>query len=81
MAGTLGLALDLDGLAPFSETPARYLLEIEPPNLENVRTALGDLTHTVIGEFNNTSRLTLSEAALEIPIHDLLSAWLTPLNW
>jgi phosphoribosylformylglycinamidine synthase len=77
MAGRLGLDLDLNGLPCFSEEPSRYLLEIEPDAL----THLGDTPHTVIGTFNDTARLTLADEQIDIPIDDLLVAWLETLDW
>ena len=77
MAGRLGLDLALNGLDCFSEEPSRYLLEIVPDALAH----LGDVPHTVIGTFNDTARLTLADDPLDIPIDDLLAAWLGTLDW
>ena len=81
MAGGLGLELALDGPACFSEEPARYLLEIAPDDLDAVSATLSDLTHFVVGEFTGDRRLTLSEAHLDVPIDELLSAWMGTLDW
>jgi len=77
MAGRLGLDLTLDGLDCFSEEPSRYLLEIAPDALAH----LDDVPHTVIGTFNDTARLTVADDQLDIPIDDLLAAWLGTLDW
>jgi len=77
MAGRLGLDLTLDGLDRFSEEPSRYLLEIASDAIVH----LGDVPHTVIGTFNDTARLTLADDHLDIPIDDLLAAWLGTLDW
>ena len=81
MAGGLGIELALDGRACFSEDPARYLLEIDPGDLDAVTAALSDLTHVVVGEFTGDRRLTLSDAQLDVPIDELRSAWLGTLDW
>ena len=76
MAGRLGLDLTLHGLDCFSEEPSRYLLEIAPDALAHL-----GVPHTVIGTFNDTARLTLADDQLNIPIDDLLAAWLGTLDW
>ncbi len=87
MAGNLGLELDIpdDGASLlarcFSEAPSRYLLEVAPASLDTVQASLGTIPHTVIGTFNESTCLTLPAAALDIPIADLLTAWLHPLDW
>ena len=93
-AGNVGLDLDLTnlpltnnphacGLAQraFAESPSRYLLEIQPAQLDAVVRALRDanLPFAQVGTFADHHQLTLRDAtagrALDLPLADLLNAW------
>ena len=82
-AGDLGLDLHpRDSAHWFSEEPSRYLLEIDPRDAAEVeRMAAGaGLVCEVIGEFNDSQRLTIA-GELDIGIEELRSAWRGTLDW
>ncbi len=83
MAGNLGLDLDCDGTPDFCfcEEPSRYLLEVAPENLAQLTELFGDLPCARIGTFNDSGRLTLPDANLDVTVQELLSTWLAPLDW
>ncbi|MEM8737618.1 MAG: AIR synthase-related protein [Planctomycetota bacterium] len=100
-AGRVGLDLDLTHLPSatdqtpalsltekcFAETPSRYLLEVEPPNLDAVIKALrgAGCPFAQIGTFADHANLTLRTAdrgqIFTAPLDDLRAAWLKPLDW
>jgi phosphoribosylformylglycinamidine synthase len=90
-AGGLGLSLDLMALPAigelsqtaecFAETPGRYLLEVQRGDLNAVDEALGGVAYAIIGEFNDSSTLTLAGTDLELDIDELKDAWLNTLDW
>jgi phosphoribosylformylglycinamidine synthase subunit PurSL len=72
--GGLGLDLQLqDESLCFSETPSRYLLEVQPEYLEQLQQHFSDTSYEVIGTFNNSDRLTLGNASWKID--DLFQCW------
>ena len=76
--GSFGLALqthDDTKLAAwcFAETPSRYLLEVDPNNLDDVVSLLSDVQHAVVGIFDETRSLTLGDLAWSLD--DLEQAW------
>jgi phosphoribosylformylglycinamidine synthase len=87
-AGGMGVKLDLTllpavgdlGLTAecFSETPSRYLLEIERKSLESIDRALKGAPYAIIGEFNDSKRLTLG-GEIDTSIEDLHAAWSRPI--
>jgi phosphoribosylformylglycinamidine (FGAM) synthase-like enzyme len=86
-AGGLGLRLDLTLMQThgelnlhqrcFTETPSRYLLEVERGDLDAIDRELKGIPYAIIGEFDRTARLRLSAANVDIPIEDLHAAWAT----
>jgi phosphoribosylformylglycinamidine synthase len=82
MAG--GLGLDLEPLPVprcFCEEPSRYLLEIEAGKLDAVRAHLEEVPFAVIGSFNDSGRLTMPGAGLDVGVDELQAAWLSTLDW
>ncbi|RMG16202.1 MAG: phosphoribosylformylglycinamidine synthase subunit PurL [Planctomycetota bacterium] len=91
-AGGVGLELDLapllaDGLDPlavlFNEAPTRFLLEVEPRQLQAVEEALGDFPWTRIGRTVADPRLRARGPegwVLDAPLPDLEAAWRRPLQ-
>lgn len=91
-AGGLGLRLDLtllpiEGtLTPqqmcFAETPSRYLIEIERGRLNEIESIMRrySVRYGIIGEFNDTHRLTLGNE-LDVHIDELHAAWARTLDW
>lgn len=59
----------------FSETPSRYLLEVDPDNLDTLAAVLGETTHEVIGVFNDSNKVTFGDASWLLD--DLREAWLS----
>ena len=87
-AGGLGMDLDLSKLPvcgnasvearAFAEDPARYLLEIDPARLDEVRTVLGDTPHAVIGTVDGGSEVVVRDGSTELArmqIEDLRREW------
>ena len=72
--GRLGVDLQFENESLcFSETPSRYVLEVDPTQLEQLTEHLGDVHHEVIGTLNTTSNVTLGEASWTI--EELRQAW------
>lgn len=91
-AGGFGLSLELEKLPDggksadlwsraFSEEPSRYLLEISPNDVARVSSVLSGVPHAVIGEFNDSMRLTMPAAELDVSIETLRAVWRGPLDW
>ena len=90
-AGGLGLRLDLlqipttgepaDFAAHFAETPGRYLLEVSRKNLDRIDAILGDVPYAIIGEFDDSDRLTLESAEVDLELDTLKQAWRRTLDW
>ncbi|TVQ31617.1 MAG: phosphoribosylformylglycinamidine synthase [Phycisphaeraceae bacterium] len=92
-AGALGADIDITkivrtgGLAAsflsdaFGESPSRYVLEVEAAKLNDVRTALGDLPWTEIGEVTDIGRLRTRGSEVDLAVQELKAAWLAPLDW
>jgi phosphoribosylformylglycinamidine synthase II len=84
-AGGVGLHLDLtllptlpetDLLAEcFSEHPSRYLLQVRRRDLNRIDETLRGLPYAIIGEFNDSQRLTLANGTIDIEISQLQRAW------
>jgi phosphoribosylformylglycinamidine synthase len=69
-AGGIGLDLDLPADATcFTETPARYLLEMKESDLAGI----GDVDWTIVGRFNGSDRL--SNGIASWSLDELRSAW------
>ena len=78
-SGNLGVALDLPSDLPFetmcfSETPSRYLLEVEPQNIDKLLSILGEVQAKIIGTF--TDDATVSAKGCSWNIDDLRNTWL-----
>jgi phosphoribosylformylglycinamidine synthase len=92
-AGDLGLKLDLT-MQPvgedagemdvsarcFAETPSRYLLEVERRNIDALDRALRGARYAIVGEFNDSQRLTCVEADIDVDVADARDAWTRTLN-
>ena len=78
-SGALGASIELPGKfdqAPeaFEESPTRYVLEIEPGELDRVRAALGDLPMRVLGELDAGGTLRVGDESVAVAA--LAEAWL-----
>jgi phosphoribosylformylglycinamidine synthase len=72
--GELGVELQLDDESLcFSETPSRYILEVQQDKLNQLQQLLGDIHYEVIGTFNESNNVTLGESTWAI--EDLRQAW------
>lgn len=87
-AGEIGLMLDVEAMqgehaslavACFSETPSRYLLEVDPSDLVALAELLGSTTHAVIGQFHTELRLTMGDV-MDASLDDLRGRWQSGLN-
>src|SRR5690606_20228130 len=67
--------------ALFGETPSRYVLEVAPDRLEDALRALLGVRHAVIGSVDDSGRLAVAGARLEVDVASLRSAWLGTLDW
>jgi phosphoribosylformylglycinamidine (FGAM) synthase-like enzyme len=66
----------------FSETPTRFLLEVEPSQLAAVETALGAVPHAVVGETVAEQHLRVTHGDTVVVERDLAGlqrAWREPL--
>lgn len=96
-AGRVGVDLDFHELlsrytldmisACFAETPSRYLLEVSPSDLDNVKDQLQKVNVPVtrIGCFSQQERVTFQTDCdgprLDLSLADLHAAWRKPLDW
>jgi len=90
-AGRVGLDLDFGELPDvsnplascFAETPARYLLAIDPKQLAKVQEQLdqANVGYAVVGQFADHDRLTESSTKLDESLDALRTSWLNPLDW
>ncbi len=91
LAGDLGLDLDANALPVrgnvdlearlFAESPSRYLLEVEVRHLATAGRILADLPHAIIGTVNDSGRLTVEVADVDLEIDLLRRAWQGTLDW
>jgi phosphoribosylformylglycinamidine synthase subunit PurSL len=92
-AGEVGLTLDLATVPGageldarsllFSETPTRWILEVETGQVDAVKAALGSTPHAVIGETTQEQILRVTHqgaTVLERELAGLKSAWREPLG-
>ncbi|MBC8523206.1 phosphoribosylformylglycinamidine synthase subunit PurL [PVC group bacterium] len=78
-SGNLGIELSLPSnlsfeTTCFSETPSRYLLEVDPRNLDQVLLTLGEVSTTIIGTFTNDNTVSTNKCSWNID--KLRDAWL-----
>ncbi|MEE2907467.1 MAG: phosphoribosylformylglycinamidine synthase subunit PurL [Planctomycetota bacterium] len=81
MAGGLGLSLDPNAVAGnhdpitgcFAETPSRYLLEICPDQLDDIRAQLDGHPVTVLGTFTQDARLVTGD--VDVSMEELRQTW------
>lgn len=91
LAGDLGLDLNVSEIPVrgavnltarlFAESPSRYLLEVRERDLPAAQRRLGDLPHAVIGAVNDSRRLTVAAAGVDLEIDSLRRAWRGTLDW
>jgi phosphoribosylformylglycinamidine synthase len=87
IGGDLGLHVDLLALggstlaAAFAETTGRYLLEVRRDDLDAVDAALAGTPYAIVGEFNDSRRLTGADPELDLAIDELVSIWRGTLDW
>jgi phosphoribosylformylglycinamidine synthase len=91
----LGASLDFSDLVggvplaavAFGESPSRYVLEVEPANVNAVRTALESNSKklftesAVIGELDGTGSLREANDLEIIGVEELARAWMGTLDW
>jgi phosphoribosylformylglycinamidine synthase len=83
----IGASVDLSCLhaeplvAAFAESPARYLLEVEPRHAEAARRELerAGVPWAGIGRLDDSGRLRAGD--VDVAVDDLARAWLSPLDW
>ena len=94
-SGGLGIEADVDklivsddSLKPysrlFSESNARYVVEVEPSKADAFKAALGSLPFAQVGSVVNGNKLVIksgSDAVIDIDLDSMKNAWQKPLNW
>ncbi len=65
----------------FGEAPSRYVLEIDPANIDRVRAALKNISVQPIGVITSTGTLQAPGLDAPMPVEDLATAWLGTLDW
>ena len=69
----------------FCEEASRYLLEVRPEHLDEVRAVVESAPNAlllgVIGQFNTSGRLTMPDDELDVGMDTLKQAWLATLDW
>lgn len=83
IAGRLGAAIELpEGVSPtkllFSESQARFVLEIAPEHEAALQDLLVNIPYDYLGTVNNTGRLAIqsgSAVVLDLPVDQLEAAW------
>lgn len=77
------LAAGLSGPELFTESPSRYLLEIEAEQLEAItaRAQQAGLHATPIATLDSTARLRAGALGLDLTVDELAGAWLGTLDW
>ena len=75
-SGGFGVKMQLENESLcFSETPSRYLLEVQPDKLEKLHQHFEGIPCEVIGTFNDSNSLSLGEASWNLD--DLSKVWMT----
>ena len=87
-AGGLGLTVDLASFAvdgdpsrearAFAEDPARYLLEVDPEQLDAIQARLADVPHAVIGTVDGSEELRVTDGDHEcarMSLAELRQTW------
>jgi phosphoribosylformylglycinamidine synthase subunit PurSL len=64
----------------FGEGPSRYLLEVDPARVDEVRDAFNDFSCLEVGTLTNTGKLAISPSD-SVEVESLAQAWLSPLDW
>ena len=67
--------------ALFTETPSRYVLEVESSQVAEVVSLLGETRSCVIGRLTSSGRLVAPIAGLDEDVEALAAAWRGPLDW
>jgi len=78
---TLGCTVTTEDAAHFVESPSRYLLEVEPGDVERVRTLLAGAPALEIGTLDDSGRLAVPAAGVELGVPRCADASLGTLNW
>ena len=95
-AGGLGISVELDK-APkaenvsrndqilFSETPSRYILEVEPGKLTELKNVLKNINFAEIGQVTDTGKVVINgldgTEVVNIAASSLKESWQKPLKW
>jgi phosphoribosylformylglycinamidine synthase len=79
-----GLGLD-EAVTLYSESPSRFLVEVEPNRKEHFFNMMGELPVGVVGEFTEGDRVIIRDRLrveyIDESIADLKEAWQKPLRW
>lgn len=80
-----GLSLDRDDVRLFSESPTRFLCEIDGAALPRIEKLLAAVPHAVIGEVDDSGRLKVRGArgamVVDEAVAELHAAWKRPLDF
>lgn len=80
IAGVGGAVLD-PVVAAMTETPGRYVLEVQEKDLMRVSERLTGAAWVRIGRLDDSGVLRWPRASVTIPVETLAQAWLKPLDW
>ena len=76
-----GAAHPNDMATAFCESPSRYVLEIANEHLEEVHRRMLGLPFGVLGRTNETGRLKVRGASVDVPVAELAKAFTQTLDW
>ncbi|MEQ8845119.1 MAG: phosphoribosylformylglycinamidine synthase subunit PurS [Phycisphaerales bacterium] len=76
----IGASVDgLDGVDPFEELPCRYLLEVDPKDVQRVQGLLEDVGCTAIATLDGSGALQVDGNGVDV--EELARVWRGPLDW
>ncbi len=77
--------VDRDDILLFSESPTRYILEVEPEHLDAVLRLLRGLAFGILGRVTLEPKLVVrsigGKTIINTPVEQFRQAWLKPLDW
>lgn len=68
-------------VAAFSESPSRYVLEVDEQSLDRLRATLADVPHLIVGRLSSSGRLSWPGGEVDVEVDALTRAWTQPLDW
>jgi phosphoribosylformylglycinamidine synthase len=78
---TLGAKVTTEDAAYFVESPSRYLLEVAPGDVDRVRTTLAGVAALELATLDDSGRLDIPAAGVNLGVPQCAEAFLNTLNW